>query len=95
MGQWCAYPDFEVIEKFSGKGKYAAFVDGKGSGQVPYMHPGNYIIMRDSAEAHGLLARNKEFAHASGRFQVACYKEEIEANLRTPSLLGLRAAGPA
>ena len=55
---------------------------------MPYMHPGNYIIMRDTAEAHGLLARNKEFAHASGRFQVACYKEEIEASLRTPSFSG-------
>lgn len=89
VGQWCAYPDFSVIEKFSGKQKhYAAFVDGIGSGKVPYMHPGNYIIMRDSARKHGLLAQNKELAHASSRFQVACYKEEIEANLRTPSYSG-------
>ena len=51
--------------------------------------PGNYEIMRDSAAAHGLLAKNKELAHASGRFQVACYKEEIEANLRTPSFSGI------
>ena len=36
----------------------------------------------------GLLAKNKEMAHASGRFQVACYKEEIEASLRTPSFSG-------
>jgi beta-galactosidase len=71
VGQWCAYPDFDVIKKFTG-----------------YMVPGNYKIMRDSAEAHGLLGKNKEFAHASGRFQVACYKEEIEANLRTPSYSG-------
>lgn len=89
VGQWCAYPDFSVIEKFSGKQKqYAAFVDGIGSGKVPYMHPGNYIIWRDSARKHGLLAQNKELAHASGRFQIACYKEEIEANLRTPSYSG-------
>ena len=89
VGQWCAYPDFGVIDKFSGKRTpYAAFPDGIGTGQVPYMHPGNYIIMRDSAEEHGLLSRNREFAHASGRFQVACYKEEIEASLRTPSYSG-------
>ncbi len=89
IGQYCAYPDFDVIAKFSGKqASYAAFPDGIGSGKVAYMHPGNYIIMRDSAQAHGLLARNKEFAHASGRFQVACYKEELEANLRTPSYSG-------
>lgn len=89
VGQWCAYPDFAVIGKFSGKqARYAAFPEGIGTGKAPYMHPGNYIIMRDSAKAHGILARNQEFAHASGRFQVACYKEEIEANLRTPSYSG-------
>jgi hypothetical protein len=90
VGQWCAYPDFDVIEKFFGRQpSYAAFPEGKGSGNVPYMVPGNYRIWRDSAEAHGLLAKNKDFAHASGRFQVACYKEEIEANLRTPSYSGI------
>src|SRR5690606_6572276 len=31
---------------------------------------------------------NAEFAWASGRFQLACYKEELEANLRTPGLAG-------
>jgi hypothetical protein len=71
IGQWCAYPDFNVIGKFTG-----------------YMVPGNYRIWRDSAVAHHLLAKNKALAHASGRFQVACYKEEIEANLRTPSYSG-------
>jgi hypothetical protein len=89
VGQWCAYPDFSVIDKFSGRqSSYAAFPDGIGTGNVPYMHPGNYIVMRDSAREHGLLARNRELAHASGRFQVACYKEEIEASLRTPSYSG-------
>ena len=71
VGQWCAYPDFDVIRKFTG-----------------YMVPGNYRIWRDSATEHHLLAKNKELAHASGRFQVACYKEEIEASLRTPSYSG-------
>jgi beta-galactosidase len=88
VGQWCAYPDFDVIGKFSEPAKRVNFPTGKGSGQVPYMVPGNYRIWRDSAEAHGLLAKNKEIAYASGRFQVACYKEEIEANLRTPSYSG-------
>ncbi|SNS46706.1 Glycosyl hydrolases family 2, sugar binding domain [Granulicella rosea] len=88
IGQWCAYPDFAVIDKFNGKGPYTVFLEGKGTGREPYMHPGNYIIMRDSAEASGLLKKNKQLAHASGRFQVACYKEEIEAALRTPSSSG-------
>ena len=55
-----------------------------------YMRPGNYEIFRDSLAAHGLLEKNKEFAWASGRYQLACYKEEIEANLRTPGLAGFQ-----
>ena len=73
VGQWCAFPDFDVMKKFTG-----------------YLQPGNYEIFRDSAAAHGVLEKDKEFAHASGRFQVACYKEEIEANLRTPGLAGFQ-----
>ncbi len=89
IGQYCAYPDFAVIDKFSGKqASYAAFPEGIGAGDVAYMHPGNYIIMRDSAQSHGLLPRNKALAHASGRFQLACYKQEVEALLRTPSYSG-------
>jgi hypothetical protein len=88
IGQYCSYPDFGIIDKFNGKGKYAAFPNGIGWGKVPYMQPGNYIIMRDSAKEHGLLSRNKELAHASGKFQVACYKEELEGILRTPSYSG-------
>ena len=88
IGQYCAYPDFGIIEKFSGRNKYAAFPEGIGHGKEPYMQPGNYKIMRDSARTHGVLEHNKELAHASGRFQVACYKEEIEALLRTPSYSG-------
>jgi len=89
IGQYCAYPDFGIIEKFKGnQPRYAAFPKGIDSGKVPYMVPGNYVIMRESARAHGLLSRNKELAYASGRFQVACYKEEIEALLRTTSYSG-------
>ncbi|MEP6788956.1 MAG: discoidin domain-containing protein, partial [Acidobacteriota bacterium] len=71
LGQWDAYPDFDIIKKFTG-----------------YMRPGNYEIFRDSLAKHGLLAMNKDFAYASGRYQLECYKEEIEANLRTPGLSG-------
>jgi hypothetical protein len=73
VGQWVAYPDFDIIKKFTG-----------------YMRPGNYEIFRDSMKAHHLLDKNKSFAWASGRFQLACYKEEIEANLRTPGLGGFQ-----
>jgi len=73
VGQWCAYPDFDIIRKFTG-----------------FMRPGNFEIFRDSAAAHGLLDQDKDFAWASGRFQLECYKEEIEANLRTPGLSGFQ-----
>ncbi len=72
-GQWIAYPDYDVIKKFTG-----------------YLRPGNYEIFRDSAQAHGVLEMKKQFAFASGRYQLACYKEEIEANLRTPGLSGFQ-----
>ena len=73
VGQWCAYPDFDVIKEFTG-----------------YLRPGNYDIFKYIAEQQGVLDQNKIFARASGRFQVACYKEEIEANLRTPGLSGFQ-----
>jgi len=37
-----------------------------------------------------VLEQNHDFAHASGKFQLACYKEEIEANLRTPGMAGFQ-----
>jgi hypothetical protein len=73
VGQWCAYPDFNIINKMTG-----------------YLQPKNYEIFRDSAEAHGVLAQNKEFTYNSGKFQLLCYKEEIEANLRTPGAAGFQ-----
>jgi len=70
-GQWIAYPDFSIIDKFTG-----------------YLRPGNYEIFRDSARAHGVLEKNREFALASGRYQYLCYKEEIEAVLRSRGMSG-------
>jgi hypothetical protein len=58
-----------------------------------YMKPSNFEIFRDSFKAHGLLEKNKQFARNSGRFQLAAYKEEIEANLRTPGLSGFQLLG--
>lgn len=74
VGQWVAYPDYDIIKKFKGG----------------YLQPGNYEIFRDSMKAHGLLEIDKQFAQASGRYQLECYKEEIEANLRTPGLGGFQ-----
>ena len=73
VGQWVAYPDYDIIKDFKG-----------------YLQPGNYEIFRNSMATHGLIEKNRAFAEASGRFQLECYKEEIEANLRTPGLSGFQ-----
>ncbi len=73
LGQWCAFPDFDVIKKFTG-----------------YMRPGNYELYRTLMKNAGLEDMDKPFSQASGHFQAACYKEEIEANLRTPGLSGFQ-----
>ena len=71
VGQWCAYPNYEEIAKYTG-----------------VLRPGCYEIFRDSLRAHGLLNKARDFYRASGRLQLLCYKEEIEANLRTPGIGG-------
>lgn len=71
LGQWCSYPDFDVIDKFTG-----------------YLQPGNYKAFKENARRRGVLPYNKEFAYSSGKRKVQLYKEEIEANFRTPSLYG-------
>ncbi|MBO5279456.1 MAG: hypothetical protein J6B06_08210 [Lachnospiraceae bacterium] len=71
MGQWCSYPDFDIIDKFTG-----------------YMRPGNYKVFRENARAANVLSQNKEFVMASGKMQVQMYKEDLEANFRTPHIYG-------
>lgn len=70
-------------------GQWIAYPDyGIISKFTGYMRPGNYEIFRDGLRKKGLLDKNKQFAWASGKFQLECYKEEIEANLRTPGMFG-------
>lgn len=71
LGQWCAYPDFKVIDKFTG-----------------YLKPGNYMVYKKMAQARGLLSINERMVKCSGRNQFRLYKEELEANFRTPEITG-------
>ena len=48
------------------------------------------VLYAHSAAAHGVLEQNQDFAWASGRFQLLCYKEEVEANLRSAGLSGFQ-----
>lgn len=50
----------------------------------------NLELARDHLEAHGMLDRSTEFRHTSGALAVQCYREEIEAALRTPGFGGFQ-----
>ena len=70
-------------------GQWVAYPDFSVIGKFKgYLRPGNYEIFRDSLAKHGMADRNKDFAYASGKFQLNSYKEDIEANLRTPGMMG-------
>jgi hypothetical protein len=52
------------------------------------LKPKNFDIFRDSLTEHGMLDQWRDFLRASGKLQVLCYKEEIEAAMRTPGIGG-------
>lgn len=72
IAQRCSYPDVINLPK-----KFT------GSLQPTYLS-----IARDQLEDRGMLDQTSRFVEASGKWQVAMYKEEIEANLRTPGIGG-------
>ena len=71
LGQHCAYPDFNIGDKFTG-----------------YLKPRYYEIFKASLAKSGMAHRNKDFTMASGMLQALCYKEEVEANMRTKAFSG-------
>ncbi len=73
MGQWCAYPDFGQISRFTGP-----------------LKANNLEIARAFLRESGMLQQARDFLMASGKLQVLCYKEEIEAALRTPGIAGVQ-----
>jgi len=76
IGQWCAYPNYDEIPKFTG-----------------YLKPRNLEIFKESLEAKGMGGRAHDFLIASGKLQALCYKEDIEAALRTPEMGGFQLLG--
>ena len=57
------------------------------------LKPGNLEIFRDFLEKGGMGDRAGDFLRASGRFQTAFYKAEIEEALRTPGMGGFQLLG--
>jgi hypothetical protein len=73
IGQWCVYPNFEEIGKYTG-----------------YFKARNFEIFQETARRAGLLEQSKDFLMASGKWQTAAYKHDIEAALRTPGFGGFQ-----
>ena len=53
-----------------------------------FLQPSNYKVFRENARANGILPYAESFVKCSGENQVRLYKEELEANFRTPQLQG-------
>lgn len=76
IGQYCVYPNFDQIPKYTG-----------------ILKPNNFRIFHDSLAAAGMLDQAEAFVAASGKLQVLCYKEDIEASLRTRGMGGFHLLG--
>ncbi len=50
----------------------------------------NFEIFRDTLKANHMLDQAQDFLLASGKLQALCYKEDIEAALRTPGFGGFQ-----
>ena len=57
------------------------------------MRPRNFEIFRDFLQSSGMLDQADDFLHSSGRLQALCYKEDIEAALRTEGFAGFHLLG--
>jgi len=53
-----------------------------------YLKPKNFEIFRNTLRAHHMGEQAHDFLIASGKLQTLCYKEDIEAALRTPGMGG-------
>ena len=73
IGQWCVYPDFDEIQKYTG-----------------VLKAKNFEVFRDFLQQSGMPEKAREFLMASGKLQTLCYKEDIEAALRTPDFGGFQ-----
>lgn len=73
MGQWCVFPNFDEIEKYTGSLKAK-----------------NFELFKEDLADHHMDDLADDFLMASGKLQASCYKQEIEATLRTSNLAGFQ-----
>ncbi len=55
-----------------------------------HLKPRNYEIFSETLAASGMAGQLDDFVQASGKLQALCYREEIEAALRTPGMGGFQ-----
>ncbi len=73
IGQYCTYPDFREIEKYTG-----------------VLQARNFEIFRECLEEKGMLDMAEDFFRCSGQLAVQCYKEELEAAMRSKYVAGFQ-----
>ncbi len=73
IGQYCIYPDFREIEKYTG-----------------VLKARNFEIFRERLAEKGMLCMAEDFFRCSGQLAVQCYKEELEAAMRSEYLAGFQ-----
>ncbi len=84
--------DYPVISHETGQ--FCAFPDfseiDKHSGAF---RAKNFEIFKEELEEKGMLHRAEAFLKSSGKFQVECYKQDVEALLRTKNMGGFQLLG--
>jgi hypothetical protein len=70
---------YQIFPNFDEATKYKGVLEAR-----------NFQVMRDRLEKAGMLDQWKDFLRASGALSVLCYREEIEAALRTPGFAGFQ-----
>ena len=73
IGQYCTYPDFREIEKYTG-----------------VLQARNFEVFRERLEEKGMLDMAEDFFRCSGQLAVQCYKEELEAAMRSEYVAGFQ-----
>ncbi|MGH0053341.1 MAG: sugar-binding domain-containing protein, partial [Sphaerochaetaceae bacterium] len=86
-----------ICEKYPGPvvthemGQWCVFPDfSEMDAYTGYLKPRNFEIFADILKRRGMYGQARQFLSASGFQQVLCYKEEIEAALRTENLSGIQ-----
>ncbi len=73
IGQYCTYPDFREIDKYTG-----------------VLQARNFELFRERLEEKGMLDMAYQFFRCSGNLAVQCYKEELEAAMRSEYVAGFQ-----